>query len=296
MKLHARLLVSLTLLFPLTACSGEDGEGLVGPAGPAGEQGVAGPIGQQGPTGTAADAIQNQQATIQSASFNINGSAAIGGGIYFVGGNGDLNGDNVLGGADRVVLNNHLLGATVFTIEQFQRADMDGDGRVTAMDRDIMTQVILGTPLADAQREGRRLLDLIHSNFVAGGNGDVNGSGGAATSGDAQRIIGYLGGAVDLTPLERVRADVNGDGRVDRLDADLIIQGGAISLSAAKRASDSSHYATTDGYFVIGKQLAGAPLAADCSSGHIGAMAIDTVNFRTYTCFSTGWRFAQTQQ
>jgi hypothetical protein len=121
---------------------------------------------------------------------------------------------------------------------------------------------------------------------------------GTVTGGDLQAIFGYVNGTSDLSPLQRARADVNGDSRVDRLDAELvqlILSGTPLSLNAAKRASESAHFATTDGYFVIGKQIAGAPPTNDCNSNRVGAMAIDTANLRVYTCFASGWRFSQTQ-
>lgn len=66
------------------------------------------------------------------------------GGVYFTGGNGDVNKTGSLTGADITQVNRFLLFGTNFTAEQYARADVNGDGLVNSLDITLMRQAILG--------------------------------------------------------------------------------------------------------------------------------------------------------
>ena len=284
---------------------GEDGQpGAQGQAGPQGPQGAAGPQGPQGPAGDTPDGggaaasyiLNNGSAVAQNASIHVSGTVAATGGFYFAGGNGDVNGSGTLTAGDLTAVMDYLNGTASFTAQQFQSADVNGDGQVTQLDVDWMMRLIPPNADADAiRRDSRYEADVIASSRTHGGSGDLNGNG-AADAGDTLVLTNYLNGTRNFTPLERARADVNGDGRVDRADRDHIIAKffKTYDHAAAQRAADTAYYTTADGYFGIGK-TGGAPPAADCApaagdTSRYGIMALDPNAQRLYICSSGGWR------
>lgn len=66
------------------------------------------------------------------------------GGVYLLGGNGDVNGDGKLTTLDITFSRRFQLYGTNFTAEQYARADVNGDGLVNSLDITLMRQAILG--------------------------------------------------------------------------------------------------------------------------------------------------------
>lgn len=223
------------------------------------------------------------------------------------GGSGDVNGDGAPGSADLILVRNAITGfqtlsdggvaPVTLTPLQRARADVDGDGHVTTADLSAIQSLALG--VTDAAQRARYLNDVVVNNLngSGGGSGDVNGDG-VVSVGDQITLRNYLQGTSELSALQRARADLNGDGRLGPVDLELITQrllGTSPTLSASKRANDAAFGSNLAGYFVLGKQQAGAPPAGDCTGNAVGAMSLDTQNFRLYVCTSNGWRFSALQ-
>lgn len=286
------------LALGLAACVNEIGpEGKAGPAGEVGPAGPEGPQGEPGDGSDPADYIQNQTAAAQPASFSISGSGAVTGGFYFTGGNGDANGDGGISVADRALVSAHLVGTRTLTVAEFQRADVDGDGLVTILDSDRISDLIGGADLATVQREGRRLVDRAGTGLFLG-SGDVNRDGTVSIA-DVSLLTTYLNGTSTLTPTQRLHADINGDRRTDLTDVLLITQialGSPKSFDDARRPADVAYSADLNGYFILGKKVAGTPSTGDCTANNVGAMAFDTTNTRLYVCVANStWRFVALQ-
>jgi hypothetical protein len=274
------------------------------PRGLDGEPGTQGPEGPQGPAGPrgvvpSPDAlVQNQTATAQPASFHISGSGAVTGGFHAAGGNGDVNGDGAFGAGDIAIIAEYLNGARNFSIAELQRADIDGDGQVTALDADRLRELALGTStIAHAQTEGRRLVDRSAYGLFTG-TGDVNRDG-DVNAGDAAAIASYINGGIDLSATQRRHADVNGDGRIDLIDVQMITElffTSPVSFDNGRRPADTAWGADLNGYFVLGKKTNGVPAAGHCTANTVGAMALDPANSRLYVCGAAGWRFATLTQ
>ena len=107
-------------------------------------------------------------------------------------------------------------------------------------------------------------LNISGNIFVQGGSGDVN-SNGAVNSADSLWVKQYLAGAVNLTAKQYAEADVNGDGRVDYSDVDLIEQKLTVEglplnevQREGKRAVDSAYFIDYDKDFGIGNYFSDA--------------------------------------
>lgn len=232
----------------VAVCNGAVGPsgpaGAAGPAGPAGSAGPAGPAGATGPAGppgpgaNPADFIQNQSTMAQTASFRISGSAIAAQGFFLGGGDGDANNDGSVNVGDRTAITAYLAGTVNFSPVQMVKADVNGDGRITAADRDLITELVGGSlSLADVQREGRRLVDLQQTAETHGGSGDVN-EDNVVSVGDQIVIRNALLGSTVLTPRQRARADVDGDGFVTSADIAAI---GALFLGNANAAFEARY-------------------------------------------------------
>jgi len=122
-------------------------------------------------------------------------------------------------------------------------------------------------------------LDVEGGMYLLGGNGDVDGNG-EVEQDDVIKALRWISG-YDLTKEEYARADVNGDGKVTRLDIDLIqkIAIGAINLDQAhsigKQKSDSTINTTYDGFVGIGNSF---PAYALDVNGQINASAGICIN------------------
>lgn len=281
---------------------GYEGEpGAMGPEGPAGTTGPEGPAGLQGQAGEAADPeaciVDNDSAIAQGASIHLSGTIAALGGFSLLGGNGDINGSGEVTIADKQLLNQYLLGEADFTIAQFQAADINGDGQLTGLDLDALDRLLLGEDPSEVREQSRYEADVIESSRRSGGSGDLNFNG-EVTVGDRGALTSYFLGNRTLTPAERARIDLNGDGRVDIADQEHLNQllfTENHDFAAAQRAADTAFFTTTDGLFGLGKQIAGPPPAGDCyvgNSNRTGILALDTTNHRLYVCTgSGGWRY-----
>ena len=300
-------MVALVLVGGCAGRPGDPGEagaeGAAGPAGAVGEPGSEGPPGPTGPPGTpgvapppteeeGASYVRDNAASAapQSASLYVSGTIAVTGGFYFGGGSGDANGDGNLTVADAVVVRNYLLGTTAFSVAQRQAADVNGDGQITERDAELIRDMFLGRSRAETNRDGRYEADVIANTRSHGGSGDADGNG-SISAGDRSTITAWLSGGT-LSPLQRARADVNGDGRVDRADREQVTEiiAGRYDHDDARRAVDTAYYTTADGHFGIGKTTAGAPAAASCDSARYGLMTLDPNNQRLYVCSAGGWR------
>lgn len=272
--------------------------GLDGEQGPQGGEGPRGPQGPRGAPLAPETLVQNQTATAQPASFHIRGSGAVAGGFHANGGNGDVNGDGAFGASDIAILAEYLNGARDFTAAELQRADIDSDGQVTALDADRIRELALGTStVSNAQTEGRRLVDRsAYGMFTA--SGDANRDG-AVNAGDAALIAAYLNGGNTLSAAQRRHADVNGDGRIDLIDVQMITElffMNPVTFDNGRRPADTAWSADLNGYFVLGKKTNGVPAAGHCTANTVGAMAVDPTNSRLYVCGASGWRFATLTQ
>lgn len=101
-------------------------------------------------------------------------------------------------------------------------------------------------------------LDINGSLYFLGGSGDITGNGSLSAT-DASRVLQYLNGTRSFSVRERSDADINGDGRIDTIDADLIarVTVGSITLEEAhhgvgKFIADSSINFDYDGNVGIG--------------------------------------------
>ncbi|HVK87929.1 MAG TPA: dockerin type I domain-containing protein [Kofleriaceae bacterium] len=273
-------------------------EGARGETGAPGEMGDPGAPGRQGSAGTSdpAAGIQNQAAAAQAASFDVTGSAIVEGGHYLTGGDGDANADGAITVADRSAVSAYLIGKLDLTPVQQQRADVDGDGLVTPFDRDRITDLIAGVPLETVQLEGKRLLGRVRDG-LGGGDGDLDDDG-ERTASDLSLISGWLNGTTTLTPTQRVRADMNGDRRVNRIDLEMLAAavqaelgvGAPVTVAAGKHAAENALDVNLAGFPMLGKRLTSAPPGKDCNANAIGAVALDTANATLYVCVTAGWR------
>ncbi len=101
-------------------------------------------------------------------------------------------------------------------------------------------------------------LDVRGGMYVEGASGDVNGDG-TVDVGDARDISWWLNGDITFTKEQYAKADFNGDGKVTKLDAELIQRYdiGLITLDDArnlvgKQAADKAIQTTYDGRVGIG--------------------------------------------
>ncbi len=82
------------------------------------------------------------------------------GGVHFLGGNGDVNGDGARAPLDLLMIANYVNGAGMLDAGQYARADLNGDGQVTGLDFDLLTDVINGTrTIAQAHTQGKQIQD-----------------------------------------------------------------------------------------------------------------------------------------
>jgi hypothetical protein len=267
----------------------------VGPAGPQGELGPQGEQGEQGPKGPPGPAgfILDQTAAAQEASFDIAGTAAIGGGFFFAGGDGDVNGDSATNALDISAAIAHLLGQSTLELPARIRADVDGDGLITPLDFDRIAELVVGGAPATVRYEGRRLLARTRDG-ISTARGDINGTG-TVDAGDLSFLATYRSGTSSLTATQRLQGDLNGDGMIGRLDEEALaslVVGVAKPIDELRRPVDTALGANLKGYPILGKQVTNGPAAGDCTSQSRGAMAFDPTNNQLYICVDAGWRSA----
>lgn len=110
------------------------------------------------------------------------GHAYIGGGVFIRGGNGDTNGDGVVTPQDALIVINYVNGGALPTPAQYAAGDIDGNGRLNAIDAELIAQVAAGTlTLAQARANGRVISDFAVSI-------DINGNVGIGIADPALRL------------------------------------------------------------------------------------------------------------
>lgn len=77
------------------------------------------------------------------------------GNFYLAGGNGDTNGDGTVTTTDIYMIKLYIANYTTLTRDQYARADVDGDGKVTMLDADLINGLIFGKPLNTTRYLGK---------------------------------------------------------------------------------------------------------------------------------------------
>ena len=189
------------------------------------------------------DQIDGLQSIIDDINNTIGGLGVIG-----EGGSGDVNGDGEVTTADAFLIHKYLEGTTTFTSEQKLIADVDGDGVITMSDALIATRIGYGYTKDESIKYVYSKVGPVDANLykidyntdiggdldvngnlnvsggihVGGGSGDVNGDGEASVL-DSVLILRYLDGLETFTPEQKLIADVDGNGIVTSVDAQVIL-------------------------------------------------------------------------
>ncbi len=113
---------------------------------------------------------------------------------------GDVNGNGIIEKVDADMANQAFAGIITLTPNQILRADVDGDGHVTSTDallifRSVGKTCTLFCSLGDI--DGNGIIDTV----------------------DATMVSQYFALLIDLTPDQKIRADVNIDGKINATDS-----------------------------------------------------------------------------
>lgn len=128
---------------------------------------------------------------------------------------GDIDKDGFVTDKDSNLVLSHVVGDVELTEDQKKRADVDNDGKITSVDALFISQYIKG--LKDT-------FLVCSKKPVCSGLGDVDNDGFITAIGDSQLVLKFDVGLVRLTDEQKRRADVNGDGNVNSVDAMLILR------------------------------------------------------------------------
>ncbi|HDZ54494.1 MAG TPA: hypothetical protein ENI19_02480 [Candidatus Nealsonbacteria bacterium] len=128
---------------------------------------------------------------------------------------GDVDKDGFVTDKDSNLVLSHVVGDVELTEDQKKRADVDNDGKITSVDALFISQYIKG--LKDT-------FPVCSKKPVCSGLGDVDNDGFITAIGDSQLVLKFDVGLVRLTDEQKRRADVNGDGNVNSVDAMLILR------------------------------------------------------------------------
>jgi len=79
-----------------------------------------------------------------NANSKLGGNLEVGGSFYYGGGDGDVNDDGNTDSNDSMFIEQYLLGLREMTKEQYATADIDGDGKITSIDSQLMMHVGVG--------------------------------------------------------------------------------------------------------------------------------------------------------
>ena len=127
---------------------------------------------------------------------------------------GDVNEDLNVNISDVTFIQKYLNGLQTLTELQKKAADVDGDGKVTSIDAEIiqkkLANIIQEFPIENSKVQVWSIGDVDENGKV-----DIN---------DVTLIQNYLNGSLTLTELQKKAADVNGDNIVNLEDAKLIQQ------------------------------------------------------------------------
>ena len=116
---------------------------------------------------------------------------------------GDSNGDGVVNEKDYANIKDFINNVNSSDDFIMKNSDINDDGRVNDKDLQAMRNILTNRPVD--WNESKRLL------------GDADGDGEVSVA-DAQRVLNYTRGKIQLNQLYRDNADVNGDGMVDDRD------------------------------------------------------------------------------
>lgn len=125
---------------------------------------------------------------------------------------GDVNGDGILDINDATLIQKYVAGLISFTDSQKKLADVDGDGKITALDAEVIQKKIVGK-ISD--------LPIQNSSVKTYTLGDVN-EDKSVNINDVTSVLKYLNGSQKLSELQKKAADVDGDGNVTDIDAEII--------------------------------------------------------------------------
>lgn len=121
---------------------------------------------------------------------------------------GDLDGDGKVTSADSLIIQRYFSGLQKLDSNQFKAADVDGDRKITSADWLLIN---------------RRSVNIIK--FFPVENitlGDVDGDQ-KITSADSLKVLRAWKGLETLTNRQKKSADFNGDGKINNIDANLIL-------------------------------------------------------------------------
>ena len=127
---------------------------------------------------------------------------------------GDLNNDGEINEKDSTLLSNYLNNNTNISDQALKNADINGDGKVNIIDLGLL-QMYVDTP----DNYTGTLPDHPITNYTIQ-YGDAN-CDNKITASDVQRIFSHLSNSTLLIGQQLLNADVNGDGKIDYVDADL---------------------------------------------------------------------------
>ena len=136
---------------------------------------------------------------------------------------GDLNNDGEITEEDATLLLNYLDTGIRKSDQALKNSDVNGDGKVNIIDLGLL-QMYIESPdnFPDFTEKNYSLPNRsISKEYYTIQYGDVNGDGKANMS-DVTRINDYISKETTLTGQEFLNADVNGDGKIDDIDREIL--------------------------------------------------------------------------
>ena len=131
-------------------------------------------------------------------------------------GYGDINGDGKITNADVTKLKAFLGGKIELEEKEKEAADVNGDEEITTEDFELIRQY-----------SAMKLTKFPIEEYVYG---DTN-SDGKVSNADLTKLNGFLGGKINLTPKQKLSADVDGNGEITTEDLELIRLYSAMKLT-----------------------------------------------------------------
>lgn len=128
---------------------------------------------------------------------------------------GDVNRDGVINTRDASIIRQFVSGqyGQGFDSVQYELADVNGDGEITGLDAKLVQYVVVKAIEFDGKKQIKNVTLY----------GDVSKSG-VIEQADYDMLNSYLEGNMELDNIQKASADVNDDGKINRVDL-LIIQG-----------------------------------------------------------------------
>ena len=136
---------------------------------------------------------------------------------------GDLNSDGEITEADSTLLYNYLDTGIRKSDQALKNSDVNGDGKVNIVDLGLLQMYVESrNNFPDFKEEGYSLpSNSLSKEYYTIQYGDVNGDGKANMS-DVTRINDYIIKETTLTGQEFLNADINGDGKIDDIDREIL--------------------------------------------------------------------------